>query len=449
MERIRFSFLVFHILFIIILSFSGCKDKYQTAEEDFPMAPGADIRDISDVLFTTATLNGIVFWEGTAPVTDRGFCWSTSEVKSLGNNVVFCGSGFGPFTFPLTGLELNTKYYVSAFATNSVGTYLSQSKTFTTLPSTPLVSTLSASYYTLSSVVVGGDVYSEGLSAVTECGIYFGLISEQGSTGTKIPIGKGAGKFSTKLDKLNAGIAYYAKAYATNSYGTTYGSPISFTMWNGSMNDIEGNIYGTQSIGSQVWMAENLRVTMYNDGTEIPIITSNSKWAELSTPGYCWYNNNEDTYKHLYGALYNWHSVNTGKLCPAGWHVPTRIESATLMAFLSNTSYLNITSFNAAKSMAAKWDWVSSSISGSIGNDIESNNKSGLSALPAGYRFKDDGTFNKIGYNTTFWTSSEYSLYDGTKTTAYNFLLYNNSNYAYLQNSSKKNGYSVRCILDN
>ena len=89
--------------------------------------------------------------------------------------------------------------------------------------------------------------------------------------------------------------------------------------------DIDGNVYDTIVIGNQTWMKENLRVTRFNDGTDILFMPEVYVWSELISPGYCWYNydtNNKDTY----GALYNWWAANSGKLCPVGWHVPTANE---------------------------------------------------------------------------------------------------------------------------
>lgn len=94
----------------------------------------------------------------------------------------------------------------------------------------------------------------------------------------------------------------------------------------GTMTDQEGNVYKTITIGTQTWMAENLRTTTYNDGTVIPNVTDNDEWADLSTPAYCWYDNDSATYAQTYGALYNWYTVATDSLCPTGWHVPTDAE---------------------------------------------------------------------------------------------------------------------------
>ncbi len=89
-----------------------------------------------------------------------------------------------------------------------------------------------------------------------------------------------------------------------------------------SIADIEGNVYMTIQIGSQTWMAENLKTTLYNDGTVIPNVTDDTQWVNLQTGAYRWYMNDEEEYKDRYGALYNWYTVRNGKLCPAGWHVP-------------------------------------------------------------------------------------------------------------------------------
>jgi hypothetical protein len=85
------------------------------------------------------------------------------------------------------------------------------------------------------------------------------------------------------------------------------------------VKDGDGNLYNVIKIGDQLWMKENLKTTRYNDGSTIPLVIDITTWANLTTPGYCWYNNDKATYGNTYGALYNWYPVKTGKLCPAVW----------------------------------------------------------------------------------------------------------------------------------
>ena len=105
----------------------------------------------------------------------------------------------------------------------------------------------------------------------------------------------------------------------------------------GSITDIDGNTYKTVTIGTQTWMAENLKVTKYNDGIAIPNVTDNTAWRELTTGALCDYGNTPSN-SETYGKLYNWHAVNTGKLCPTGWHVPSDAEWTELTDYLGGTS---------------------------------------------------------------------------------------------------------------
>src|SRR4030042_1423566 len=100
------------------------------------------------------------------------------------------------------------------------------------------------------------------------------------------------------------------------------------------VTDIEGNSCRIVVVGTQTWMAENLRTSKLNDGTPVPNVTVGSEWVRLTSPGYCWYANNEADNKNTYGALYNWYAVNSGKLAPLGWHVPTQEEWTTLIEYL-------------------------------------------------------------------------------------------------------------------
>jgi uncharacterized protein (TIGR02145 family) len=120
------------------------------------------------------------------------------------------------------------------------------------------------------------------------------------------------------MSNLLPGTRYYVKAYVKNSQWYRLRRTNNFHY---KLADIEGNLYGVVYIGNQVWMSENLKTTRLNDNTVIPDVPDDSTWVHLSTPAYCWLLNDVQ-YKNVYGALYNWFTVETGKLCPSGWHVP-------------------------------------------------------------------------------------------------------------------------------
>ncbi|MBN2862618.1 MAG: T9SS type A sorting domain-containing protein [Bacteroidales bacterium] len=201
--------------------------------------------------------------------------------------------------------------------------------------------------------------------------------------------------------------------------------------------------------GVQVWIAENLKTTKYNDGTDIPLVTDGTAWLYLTGPGYCWYNNSESLYKDKYGALYNWYAVNTGKLCPQGWHAASHEEWTTMENFLiaNGYNYDGSTSENKiSKALSSPSDWISNTQPGSPGNTDypEKINATGFSALPGGYRITMTGApFNYMGEKAMYWTSTEES-----NSYSYFRQIDYNRNYVYQFNYGKKMGMSVRCIKD-
>jgi uncharacterized protein (TIGR02145 family) len=197
----------------------------------------------------------------------------------------------------------------------------------------------------------------------------------------------------------------------------------------GPIADIEGNIYKTVKIGNQVWMAENLKTTRYNDGTDIPNVPDSVAWSDLTTPGFCWYNNDEETYKDTYGALYNGYSVSSGNLCPSGWHVPSRDEWQQLTDFLGDT----ITGGGKLKEAGiAHW----------LTPNKNADNSSGFTALPAGIRYFE-GSFNTVLYFTGIWSATEI----GTDEEWYLSLYYGDA-IVIMNHRSKKHGLSVRCVKE-
>ena len=197
----------------------------------------------------------------------------------------------------------------------------------------------------------------------------------------------------------------------------------------GIVIDADGNEYHSVTIGTQVWMVENLRTTKYKDGTPIPLITDNTAWSNLTTPSYSWYNNDAATYKNIYGGYYNWYTVNSNKLAPLGWHVPSTGEWTTLYNYLGGGSVaggkLKETGFT---------HWYSP--------NTGATNESGFTAFAGGAR-QYDGQFNFERTYGYYWTSTEFNAINGYLAQ----MAYNNSVIG-IANITKTHGFCIRCIKD-
>jgi len=196
--------------------------------------------------------------------------------------------------------------------------------------------------------------------------------------------------------------------------------------------DSDGNTYKTVTIGSQVWMAENLKTTKYNDGTVIPLVTDATAWSKLSTPAYCWYNNDAATNKNTYGTLYNWYTVNTGKLCPTGWHVPSETEWNTLLTYVGG---IDIAAGKLKETGTVHWNIPNAG----------ATNEYGFTALPGGCRAAGTDTYN-MGEDGYWWFSTSY--YNLADDRAYFIAFSRQLPYATIQSINIKFGLSVRCLKD-
>jgi uncharacterized protein (TIGR02145 family) len=171
----------------------------------------------------------------------------------------------------------------------------------------------------------------------------------------------------------------------------------------GSVSDQDGNVYKTIEIGSQEWMAENLKVSHYRNGDLIQIVSDGAIWENLSTGATCWYDNDSISYHCPYGKLYNWFAVvDNRNVCPTGWHLPTDAEWNTLIGhidptYLPNSTYQSQTAGGEMKSTGIQY-WLSP-------NSVASN-ASGFSGIPGGVR-DPLGSFLHLGVVGLWWSSTE------------------------------------------
>lgn len=196
-----------------------------------------------------------------------------------------------------------------------------------------------------------------------------------------------------------------------------------------TVTDYDGNVYKTVAIGTQIWMAENLKTTHYRKGEIIPGITDDTQWSNLTSDAFCNYNNNAKNAKK-YGLLYNWYAAaDSLNICPAGWHVPTVNEWKKLEAYLGGVGLAG----GKMKEAGTK-HWMKP--------NTKADNSSGFTGLPGGFR-NTNGTFDAIGNNGQFWSSTMFSV-----TSAWHRNMYYNVGFVDNVYGYKTDGFSVRCMKD-
>lgn len=429
---------------IAIFLIQSCKEK------DVPTIPTVTTEAVTNIEMNQAISGGTVTDDGNAEVVDRGVCWSTASLPSIADNKSHDGLGLGFFRSIITELTHHTRYYVRAYATNSVGTAYGNELVFETSASLPDVTTNSITKITPFSATCGGNVTYDGGASVTARGVCWNISQNPTIENNKTTDGSGIGTFSSNIIELNANTSYYVRAYATNNVGTVYGNQINFTTTAdgqlGTVTDIDGNSYKTVVIGSQIWMAENLKTSRFNDGESIPLVSNEGEFWTRTTPAYCWYENNESSYGRIYGSLYNFHAVNTTtngnrNICPLDWHVPTKVEWDKMVNYLIENGYNwdgSTTQNKIAKSLGSATYWAFYSWPPCIGSTDYpgKRNATGFTALPGGTR---QIYFLGIGYIGAWWSSSP--IWAAT-------LNNTDDDLKFWEVRDKECGLSVRCVKD-
>lgn len=210
--------------------------------------------------------------------------------------------------------------------------------------------------------------------------------------------------------------------------------------------DIDSNYYKVVKIGNQIWMAENLKTTRLNDGTLVPFLPEDKQWMLLKTPAFCWYDDvpfagDPIEYISTYGLLYNWYAVNTGKLCPDGWHVPSSDEWVELEGFLGT----EVAGLKMKETGTLHWTSTSPEVT----------NESGFTALPGGLRRghldNRPTLFDHAGEYASWWSSTS----GGSYITVFNLHAPvvdgrapdSKHRFLYMRDTESKTwGLSIRCI---
>ncbi|MDD3078478.1 MAG: FISUMP domain-containing protein [Paludibacter sp.] len=294
----------------------------------------------------------------------------------------------------------------------------------------PVLSTTDATTVTETTAETGGTISSNGGYAITTYGVCWSSSTSSPTIADNTSIVEGkTSSFSCTITGLTGGTIYYIRAYATNAKGTGYGSAIKITTIDPAedITDNDGNTIKIVNIGTQTWMAENLKNLKYRNGELISNLTSATDWSNATFGACCYYDN--DITNAEYGLLYNWNAVNDSRnIAPVGWHVATHDDWTTLINYLGTDSA-------GTKLKELGFDHWSAT-------NTEATNSSGFTALPGGLRNTNGsfGDINDIGY---WWTSTEYDTND-----ARYWYLNSNKIDIHKDYDSKMYGYSVRCVKD-
>ena len=391
--------------------------------------PTSNSQNASNIQLTTATLNGTVNPNSLETTVTFEYGITTSYGSTaIARQSPLSGDSEGNVSIDLTELSIGTTYHFRIKAENSLGIIYSSDLSFTTLGSVPALAIGTATNIQVNSATLNCSVNANYLS--TTIIFEWGTTTGYGNSVTAIqsPLNGGSSTpVSAKIAGLLPGTTYHYRVRTENELGSVLSNDMNFTTLT-PLTDIDGNIYNIVTIGTQVWMAENLKTTKYNNGSDIPLKTNSDFWQYTTTqPGYCWYNNDEATNKNTYGALYNWYAVHTGNICPTGWHIPTDDECITLILYVGE----NVGGNKLKEAGNTHWSTPSTI----------ATNEYGFTALPGGERYSN---FTNLGISGTFWSNTAYD-FQNSYTVQMNYNYSGVTRYTYQMST----GLSVRCLKDN
>lgn len=419
------------ILIISITVLSGCRKKEEV--------PVVTTDPVSDITGSTAISGGDITSDGSSTIISKGVCWSKVPSPTLADHKTVDGTGPGYFTSDLTNLDGAARYYVRAYASNSIGTGYGEEIEFNTIGRPPSAMSSAATNIGATAVTLNASVTANFL--LTKVTFEYGTTTSYNDsiTATQSPVkGRASSAVTADITGLISSTTYHYRVKAVNSFGTAYSDDMTFVT---KLIDVDDNIYNTVTIGSQIWMKENLKTTRYRNGDLIGTTAqSTMDITTVTAPKYQWLHTIVD-----YGRLYTYYAITDSRnVCPAGWHIPTDAEWTTLTDYLSNNGYGYGGNPNyIAKSLAATSGYTNDPAPGNVGNDQASNNSSGFTGYPGGGRYST-GIMNFVTYHGIWWSSTESSAA---------FAYFRCIGYipaaVYRGVFSESYGLSVRCLKDN
>lgn len=398
---------------------------------------------------------GVLRWNNpnTGAINESGFTAIPAGNRGNGNGT-FAEMGTGAFWWTSTP-QTDVYGYFRSIGYSSSGVGRSGSAKVNGLSvrcikdgELPTITTAVPGTIAYTTAISGGNIISDGGAAVSARGVCWSKTNNPTIADNKTIDGDGTGLFTSVVTGLDINSTYYVRAYATNNAGTAYGESIIFNSLpydSEVVTDVDGNIYHSITIGTQKWMVENLKTTKYRNGDVIG--TTSYLYSSLTSavePKYQWAYEGNEADVSIYGRLYTWHTVADNRnIAPAGWHVATDAEWATLQNYLISNGYNHdktTVGNKIAKSMCTTKLWNTSDVTGTASFEMYKNNASGFSMVPNGYRGYD-GYFYIKGIGSNTWTSTT----ESATTAIMRGCGYNVPDLG--RNTSNKNyGFAVRCM---
>jgi len=434
---------LFGLVPIFILGFTcivlnGCDDENNDIIHE--TIPVLTTNEVTNVTTTSALSGGIITEDGGTAVTSRGVVWNTGNNPSIENHFgkTSDGTGSGSFTSEMSGLIPKTIYYVRAYATNIAGTAYGNQVVFETIQSL-YVLTLGVEPQGAGSVMGGGE-YEEGFQVE---------VVASANEGWEFVAWTGDTDYVDDPDSEQTTVTMPAKHILLTANFQEKEEDTNIIYGDG-VTDIDGNEYVTVIIGTQEWMAENLRVTRDANGNDI------TRFCYDNDPEWC----------DLYGGLYTWGTLMNGQsssdsnpsgvqgICPEGWHVPSDDEWTQLVDYVVSQGFPNSSDVNGAGNALKSCRQENSPLGGDCNTSEHPRwdshdthhgfDEFGFSALPGGFR-ELGGSFVHIGFYSLWWSSTELS---SNVNFAWHYRMYLGGSVGRSQAYRKTNGFSLRCVRD-